>query len=202
VAIVHDVIKKLGRVLPHPSAVFHVYASMDTLWVTQTLSHCTPMKRGKVSSNSLIHDTTQFGDSICPGCIGTFQMLAQQGSTDAGLTQHGQGLPPWSSKFMIQITLNLSHPVFSTFPKLTHPVSNFANISMNSIKPHRTSKVGGAYRERLSPAQLLLIVYSTKHSILSLSFFYRGKQSGHVRVFLVQLGFHRTQRNCPIINIM
>jgi hypothetical protein len=86
---------------------------------------------------------------------------------------------------MIQTTLNLSHPVFSTFPQLHHPVSNSDNISINSLKPHRTSKVGGSYREQVSTTQLLLIVYSTKHIILSLSFFYRGKQSGSVRVFLV-----------------
>jgi hypothetical protein len=30
VAIVHDVVKESGWVLPRPSAVFHVYASVDT----------------------------------------------------------------------------------------------------------------------------------------------------------------------------
>jgi hypothetical protein len=30
VATVHDEAKKSGRVLPHPSAVFHTYASADT----------------------------------------------------------------------------------------------------------------------------------------------------------------------------
>jgi hypothetical protein len=75
VEIIHDVTKKPGRVLPHPSVIFHVYASMDTSWVAWTLSHCTPMKRGKVSPNSLTHEATQFGDSICPVCVSTFQML-------------------------------------------------------------------------------------------------------------------------------
>jgi hypothetical protein len=45
---------------------------------------------------------------------------------------------------------------------------------------------------------LLLIAYTTKHSILSLCLFHRGKQSGLVRVFLVQLGFHQTPiLKCP-----
>jgi hypothetical protein len=35
VATVHDVVKELGQVLPHPSAIFHVYASVDTLWVAR-----------------------------------------------------------------------------------------------------------------------------------------------------------------------
>jgi hypothetical protein len=60
VAIVHDAVKESGQVLPHPSAVFHVHASADTSWVARTLSHCTPMKRGKVSSNSVPLDATQF----------------------------------------------------------------------------------------------------------------------------------------------
>jgi hypothetical protein len=60
VAIIHDVTKKSGRVLPHRSVVFHTYASMDKPWVARTLSHYTSVKRGKVSSNSLTHEATQF----------------------------------------------------------------------------------------------------------------------------------------------
>jgi hypothetical protein len=60
VEAIHDEAKKSGRVLPRPSAVFHAYALMDTPWVTQTLSHCTPMKRGKISSNSSTHEVTKF----------------------------------------------------------------------------------------------------------------------------------------------
>jgi hypothetical protein len=33
VTIIHDAVKESGWVLPHPSAIFHVYASMDTPWV-------------------------------------------------------------------------------------------------------------------------------------------------------------------------
>jgi hypothetical protein len=33
VAIVHNVVKESGWVLPHPSAVYHAYASTDTPWV-------------------------------------------------------------------------------------------------------------------------------------------------------------------------
>jgi hypothetical protein len=34
-ATVHDVVKGSGWVLPHPSAIFHAYASTDTLWVAR-----------------------------------------------------------------------------------------------------------------------------------------------------------------------
>jgi hypothetical protein len=34
-ATVHDIVKESGWVLPHPSAVFHAYASTDTPWVAR-----------------------------------------------------------------------------------------------------------------------------------------------------------------------
>jgi hypothetical protein len=58
VATIHDVTKKLGRVLPRSSAVFHAYASTDTPWVARTLSHYTSVKWGKISSNSSTHEAT------------------------------------------------------------------------------------------------------------------------------------------------
>jgi hypothetical protein len=75
VATVHIAVKESGRVLPHPSVIFHTYASMDTLWVARRLSHCTPVKQGKVSSNPLTHEATKFGDFICPVCVSTFKCL-------------------------------------------------------------------------------------------------------------------------------
>jgi hypothetical protein len=102
VATIHNMTKKLGRVLPHTSAIFHAYASADTPWVAQTLSHYTSMKRGKVSSNSSTHEATQFGDSICHVCISTFQLLVHSDPTDAGLNWHRWGLPPWSSEYQIR----------------------------------------------------------------------------------------------------
>jgi hypothetical protein len=75
VAIVHDAVKESGWVLPHPSVIFHAYASADTPWVARTLSHCTPMKRGNVLSNSLTHEAIKFRDSICPVCASTFKCL-------------------------------------------------------------------------------------------------------------------------------
>jgi hypothetical protein len=82
VATVHDAVKELDRVLPHPSAIFHAYASTDTPWVARTLFHCTPRKRGKVSSNSMTHEATQFA-GIPKNLIwaSTRLKLAHQGQT-------------------------------------------------------------------------------------------------------------------------
>jgi hypothetical protein len=102
VATIHDVTKKPGRVLAHPTVVIHAYASVDTPWVARTLSRYRSVKRGKVSSNSSTHEATQFGDSICPVCASTFQMLVHSDTTDAGLNRHWWGLPPWSSEYQIR----------------------------------------------------------------------------------------------------
>jgi hypothetical protein len=66
VAIVHNKAKNLGQVLPRPSVVFHSYASADTPWVARILYHCTPVKRGKVSSKPSTHEATKFGIPYVP----------------------------------------------------------------------------------------------------------------------------------------
>jgi hypothetical protein len=91
----------LGRVLPHPSAVFHAYASVGTQLVARALPHYTPMKGGRVSFNSLTHEATQFADSICLVCVGIFQMLIPSDRTNAGLNRHWWVPPPWSCEFQI-----------------------------------------------------------------------------------------------------
>jgi hypothetical protein len=88
VATVHDAVKESGQVLPRPSVVFHAYASADPPWVAQTVSHCTPMKRGKESSNSSTHEATQFGDSICPN---TFKCLFNMAQLTRSLIDTGGG---------------------------------------------------------------------------------------------------------------
>jgi hypothetical protein len=79
--------------------VFHAYASADTPWVAHALSHYTSVRYDRIAFVSVAHDATQFGDSICPVCVSTFQMLVYSDPTDTGLNQHRRGLPPWSSKF-------------------------------------------------------------------------------------------------------
>jgi hypothetical protein len=99
VATVHDAVKEMTRAHLTLGHVFHAYASVDTSWVAHALSHCTPVRYGRIASVSVGHDATQFGDSICPVCISTFQMLLHSDPTDVGLKRHRQGLPPCSSEF-------------------------------------------------------------------------------------------------------
>jgi hypothetical protein len=94
VATVHDAVKEMIRAHLTLVHVFHVYASADTPWVAHALSHYTPIRYGRIASVSVAHDATQFGDSICPVCVSTFEMLVQRGSTDMGLNRHKRRLPP------------------------------------------------------------------------------------------------------------
>jgi hypothetical protein len=115
VATVHDAVKETIRAHLTLVHVFHVYASTDTPWVAHALSHYTPIRYGRIASVSAAHDATQFGDSISPVCISTFQMLVQQGSTDVGRNRHRWGLPPWSSEYHIRplILLPIQYSPFS-----------------------------------------------------------------------------------------
>jgi hypothetical protein len=64
-------IKESGRVLPRPSVVFHMKTLMGNPWVARTLFQCTPVKRGKVLSNSMIVKLLSLRDPINPGCVST-----------------------------------------------------------------------------------------------------------------------------------
>jgi hypothetical protein len=60
VATVHDNYQRGEPGPPYPSDVFHVYATADTPWVGQTLSHCTSVKSSGVSSNTATVEATKF----------------------------------------------------------------------------------------------------------------------------------------------
>jgi hypothetical protein len=102
VTTVHDVVKETIRTHLTLVHVFHVYASVDTPWVAHALSHYTLTRYGRIASVSAAHDATQFGDSICPICVSTFQMLVHSVPTDVGLKRHRWGIPPWSSEYHIR----------------------------------------------------------------------------------------------------
>jgi hypothetical protein len=103
VAIVHDAVNETIRAHLTLVHVFHVYASADTPWVAHALSHYTPIRYDRIASVSLAHTATQFGDSICPVCVSTVQMLVHSDPTDVGLKRHRRGLPPWSSEYHIRL---------------------------------------------------------------------------------------------------
>jgi hypothetical protein len=94
VATVHNAVKEMIRAHLTLVHIFHAYASMDTPWVAHALCHRTPVRYGRIASILAAHDAAQFGDSICPICVNTFQMLVHLDPTDVGLNGHRRGLPP------------------------------------------------------------------------------------------------------------
>jgi hypothetical protein len=84
VATIHDTVKESGRVLPHPSAVFHAYASTDTPWVAPTLSRITSIRRYGIVQLSDIRSYLVLGIPYVPYAL-VYSMLVHQGLTDAGL---------------------------------------------------------------------------------------------------------------------
>jgi hypothetical protein len=79
------------------------------------------------------------------------------------------------------------------FPLIASPSLQLCQPCDHLTKPHRASIVRkGPYCKLIPTTRLLPIAYPTKHSILSLCLFHRGKQSGVVKGFLVHLGFYQT----------
>jgi hypothetical protein len=123
VATLHDTVKESGRVPPHPSAVFHAYASADTPWVSRTLYHCTPMKWGKVSSNSVPHDTTQ----TCSLGLDDRYLINSGGGYHLGAPKFRSDLPSTFPSSILHFSL-----IAPSGLQLCQPFDHFA-------KPHRTS---------------------------------------------------------------
>jgi hypothetical protein len=138
VATIHDVTKKPGRVLPHPSVVFHLYVSTDIPWVARTLSHYTSVKQGKVSSNSSTHEATQFEDSICPICIGIFKCFFIRTQPMRALTDTGGGYhleaPNIRSDHSPSFPSSILH-----FPLIAPPGLQLCQPFDHFAKPHRAS---------------------------------------------------------------
>jgi hypothetical protein len=91
VATVHDVIKETIRSHLTLVHIFHAYVSANTSWVAHALSLCTPVRYGRIAFVSATHDTTQFGDSICPICDSTFKCLFNRAHPTWALINIGGG---------------------------------------------------------------------------------------------------------------
>jgi hypothetical protein len=137
VATIHDAMQEMIRAHLTLVHIFHMYASADTPWVAHALSHCTPVRYGRIAFISATHDATQFGDSICHVCVNTFQMLVHSDPTDGGLNRHRRGLPPWSSEYHI-IPLPFLPSSILHFPLIAPPGLQLCQPFDHLAKPHRT----------------------------------------------------------------
>jgi hypothetical protein len=138
VATIHDMIKKPGWVLPCPTSVFHTYASADTPWVVQTLSHCTPVMWGKVSSNSSTHETTQFEDSICPVCVVHFKCLFNRAQPTRVLIDTSKGYHLEALNFISDHSPSFPSSILH-FPLIAPPDLQLCQTFDHLAKTHRIS---------------------------------------------------------------
>jgi hypothetical protein len=113
--------------------VFHAYASVETPWVAFALSHYTLVRYGRIASVPMAHDSTQFGDSICPICINTLKCLCIRALTDTCGGYHLGAL---------NFRSDHSHSFPSSilpFPLIAPPDLQLCQPFDHLAKPHRTS---------------------------------------------------------------
>jgi hypothetical protein len=102
VATVHNAVKEMIRVHLTLVHVFHAYALADTPLVAHALSHCTPIRYGRIASVSAAHGATQFAGphKIPYAPVHNSNLLT--GAKQSVLNRHRWGLPPRSYEFYIR----------------------------------------------------------------------------------------------------
>jgi hypothetical protein len=102
VATVHNTVKETIRAHLTLVRVFHAYASADTPWVAHALSHCTPVKYGRIAFVSATHKATQFVGPYKISYVPVHNSNLLIEARWSVLNRHRRGLPPWSSEFQIR----------------------------------------------------------------------------------------------------
>jgi hypothetical protein len=138
VATVHDMIKETIRTHLTQVHIFHAYALADIPWVAHALSHCTPVRYGRIASVSTSHDTTKFGDSICPVCISTFRCLFIWTQPTWALTDTGRGYHLGALNFRSDHSPSFPSNILP-FPPIAPPGLQLCQYLDHLAKPHRTS---------------------------------------------------------------
>jgi hypothetical protein len=138
VATIHDETEETIRAHLTLVHIFHTYASADTLWVAHALSWCTPVRYGRITSVSVTHKATKFGDSICPVCISTFKCLFIQTQPMSALTNTGGGYHLRALNFRSDYSPSFPSSILS-FSLIALPGLQLCQLFDHLAKPHRTS---------------------------------------------------------------
>jgi hypothetical protein len=85
VATIHDAVKEMIRAHLTLVHVFHVYALADIPWVAHALSHCTPVRNGRIAYVSVAHDATKFWGFHMSRMCKYIQVLVHSDPTNVGL---------------------------------------------------------------------------------------------------------------------
>jgi hypothetical protein len=138
VATVHDAVKEMIRAHLTLVHVFHAYASAGIPWVAHALSHCTPIRYGRIAFISAAHDTTKFRDFICPVCVSTFKCLLNRAQSTRALTDTSGGYHLGAPNFRSDHSSSFPFSILP-FPLIAPPGLQLCQYLDHLAKPHRTS---------------------------------------------------------------
>jgi hypothetical protein len=118
--------------------IFYAYASADTPWVAHALSPFTSVRWGTITSVSVAHDTTQFGNSICPVCVSTFKCLFIRTQPTRALIDTGGGYHLEAPNIGLDHSLSFPSSILH-LSLIAPPGLQLYHSFDNLAKPHRTS---------------------------------------------------------------
>jgi hypothetical protein len=127
-----------SRRLGPTACVFHAYASTNIPWVAHALSHCTPIKYGRISSVSVVDNVTKFGDSICPICVSSFKCLFIQTQLTWVLIDTGGGYYLRALNFISDHSPSFPSSILH-FPLIAPSGLQLCQYLDHLAKPHSTS---------------------------------------------------------------
>jgi hypothetical protein len=145
-----------------------------------------------VSSNSVTHDATKFGHSICLVCVSTFKCLFIRIQPTRALNDTGGGYHLGAPNFRSDHSSSFPSSILP-FPLIASPDLQLCQYFNHLAKPHRTSiDRKGPIASGFHPLDFYRLLIQLSIAYYHCLLFHRCKQSGLVRVFLVQWGFHQT----------
>jgi hypothetical protein len=145
-----------------------------------------------VSSNSATHEATKFGDSICLICVSTFKCLFIRTQPMWALTDTDGGCQLGAPNFRSNHSSSFPSSILP-FPLIAPPGLQLCQYFDHLAKPQKTSIVRkGPITSGFQPLDFYRLPIQLSIAYYRCLSFHRCKQSGLVRVVLVQLGFHQT----------
>jgi hypothetical protein len=138
VATIHDAVKETIKAHLTLVHVFHTYASTDTPWVAHALSHCTPVRYGRIASISAKMMLLSLGIPYVPYASVHFKCLFIRTQLTWALIDTGGGYdlgaPNLRSRSISTFPSSILH-----FPLIVPLGLQFCQLFNHLAKPHSTS---------------------------------------------------------------
>jgi hypothetical protein len=106
--------------------------------VAHALSYFASVRYGRIASVSVAHDTTQFGDSICPVCVSTFKCLFIRTQLMRALIDTGRDYHLEAPNIRLDHSPSFPSSILH-FPLIAPPGLQLCHTFDHLAKPQRTS---------------------------------------------------------------